>query len=263
MISIKKAPRSVACEKPELPLPEQAKLCPPGPERGRRKLGRRKTPRPMGRTISVILIEDHILVRQSLRSVFEALGDISVAGEATSAEEGIELLSRVTACDVVVLDLNLPGESGLWCLDKILERNPALPVLILSMHAQRSVVMDMLRTGARGFVAKSSDVNELVLGVRALAAGGCYFDSRSASSVLDFVRGQDRDESGLTPREEHIVRMVCQGMSNQLIAERLCLSVSSIKNHLRTLFERFGVSDRTALVTAYEAQSRFQQQPPP
>lgn len=216
----------------------------------------------MSNRIGVILIEDHMLVRQSLRLVFETSGDIEVAGEADSAELGLKLLEE-TACDVVILDLNLPNESGSWCAERISELHPGLPILILSMHAQRSVVVDLVRAGARGFVSKASDLNELITGVRALAAGGSFFDSRAAGAVLDCVRGHSGTDSGLSVREEQILRMVCQGKSNHVIAERMSLSVSSIKNHLRALFVRFEATDRASLVNAYETLSRYRPQQPP
>ncbi len=206
--------------------------------------------------VSVILLEDHLLVRQGLRSMLESSGEVEVVGEAGSAEEGLELL-RELVCDVVLLDLNLPGRSGLWCTSQIGELHPGLPVLILSMHTQRSIVGDAVKAGARGFVAKSAHSDELMAGVRALAAGGSYFDARAAGAVLAMARGEETTESGLSPREDQVLRLVCQGLSNHLIAEQMNLSVSSIKIHLRALFSHFGVSDRTSLVTAFEARARL------
>lgn len=125
------------------------------------------------------------------------------------------------------------------------------------MHTQRSVVLDAVRAGVRGFVSKSADARELVAGVRAVVSGGCFFDARAAGGVLAMLRGENLNELGLSGREDQILSLVCHGYSNQQIAEKMCLSVSSIKNHLRGLFERFGVSDRTSLVTAYEARNRL------
>ena len=176
--------------------------------------------------------------------------------EAGSAEDGLDLI-REFACDVVLLDLNLPGRSGLWCLAQLGELRPELPVLILSMHTQRSIVGDTVRAGARGFVAKAAHGDELLAGVRALAAGGSYFDARAAGVVLALARGDVMTETGLSPREDQVLRLVCEGLSNQLIAERMSLSVSSIKIHLRTLFEHFGATDRASLVSAYETRARL------
>ncbi len=187
--------------------------------------------------------------------MLEASGEIKVAGEAGTAEEGLELL-RDTPCDLVVLDLNLPGQNGLWCAARLRELYPTLPILILSMHTQRSVVLDAVRAGAWGFVAKSAHANHLTAAVKALAAGGSYFDAQAAPAVLAVVRGEERTESGLSLREDQILRSVCQGLSNQEIAESMNLSLSSIKSLVRQLFIRFGVSDRTALVNACKSSFR-------
>lgn len=210
----------------------------------------------VSRKVSVILLEDHLLVRQGLRSMLEASGEFEIVGEAGSAEDGLELL-RETACDVVVLDLNLPGRSGLWCTSQIGELYPELPVLILSMHTQRSIIGDAVRAGARGFVAKSAHADELLAGVRALAGGGSYFDARAAGAVLALARGEATTEAGLSPRESQVLRLVCQGLSNHVIADQMSLSVSSIKNLLRVLFTHFGVADRTSLVSACETRTRL------
>lgn len=214
----------------------------------------------MSQIVSVFLLEDHLLVRQGIRSALEALGEAKVVGEAGSAEEGLELL-RTTVCDLVIMDLNLPGQSGTLCTERIRELYPSLPVLILSLHTQRSVVLDALRAGARGFVAKGSSVEELRAAVKTLAAGGSYFDAFSAPSVLALIRGELSNEMGLSLREDQILRLVCQGKSNQDIAEAMSLSLSSIKIHLRELFSRFEVSDRRALVSV--CQGRFRQEARP
>ena len=208
----------------------------------------------MNQKVSVVLIEDHLLVRQGVRSVLEASGETEVVAEAGSAEEGLELLGT-TKCQVVILDLSLPGQNGLWCAARVRELYPQLPVLILSLHTQRSVVLDGVKAGARGFVAKSAPADELLAAVRTLAAGGSYFDANTTPAVLALMRGEETNETGLSTREDQILRLVCQGLSNQLIAQQMNLSLSSIKNHIRQLFTRFGVSDRSALVSA--CQSRF------
>ena len=205
----------------------------------------------------MILVEDHLLVRQGVRSVLEASGETEVVAEGGSAEEALELL-RETKCDMVILDLNLPGRNGLWCAAQLHELYPHIPVLILSLHTQRSVVRDAVRAGARGFVAKSAPAEDLLAAVKALAAGGSYFDATAAPAVLALMRGEETTETGLSTREDQILRLVCQGLSNQQIARHMSLSLSSIKNHLRELFSRFGVSDRTALVSACEARFRHE-----
>lgn len=212
--------------------------------------------------LRVLLVDDHVLVREGLRFLLESSGSIKVVAEAGSAEEALQLLG-VHSCDLLILDLNLPKRSGLWFTTHVRECYPKLPILILSVHTDETVVLEVVRSGANGFVAKSATRAELLCAVQALGDGGSYFDARVSAAILASVgrdSGPDRDFS---PRDRQILAFLQEGLSNQAMAERLHLSLSSVKNGVRRLFAHYGVKDRTALLRAIEGGVTLDPTPPP
>lgn len=197
----------------------------------------------------IIIIDDHRLFRSGLKSLLTPFEDLRVVAEAATAAEGLEAVTR-HACDVVLLDFNLPDEEGPYLAARIRRRFPELPILLLSQHDDPVRVRQAMEAGCHGYLVKDSDEQHLVIAVRLVAEGGMYVHPRVARAV---VGGSGRVR-GVGPRELEILSMLASGRSNQEIARSLNVSLGTIKRDLSTLYDQFGVSDRTRLVA--EAMSR-------
>ncbi|MBI3927639.1 MAG: response regulator transcription factor [Armatimonadetes bacterium] len=201
---------------------------------------------------SAFLVEDHKLVREGMRLLLNSDPQIRVMGEAADAEDALAQLLRCQP-DVVLIDLSLPGQSGTWCIRQLRENRPDLRFLVVSMYDDPDSVIEAIHAGASGYIVKSATADELRAAVRAVASGGSFLHSEVADAVLRQFRapgdppgpGEDPD---LTAREREILAIIAHGLNNRQMAERLHLSVSAVKSHLRSLFRKFAVSDRTQLV---------------
>ena len=199
---------------------------------------------------TLFLVEDHPVVREGLRMLLEAAGDLRVVGAAASASASLELLRR-TPPDLVLLDLDLGDEDGLEWLPRLVEAVPAARVLILTGMREPGRHEAALAGGARGFVHKDAPAEGLLRAIRAVAAGGLWFDP---AVVAGRRAGADTGEplAALTSRELDVVRLVGEGLRNEEIARRLGLSEKTVRNHLTAVFDKVGVSGRLELaVFAY------------
>ncbi len=200
------------------------------------------------------MVDDHTLLREGLKNLLEVEGSISVLGQACTAEEGLEK-AMLTDCDAVLVDISLPNKDGLWMVRQLRDEKPDLPVLMLSMHTDDKTVLGALEAGANGYVPKSASYHEIVSAIQEVVQGRSYIHSRVATSVLRGLRHRASTESGptlpggpLTPRETEILTLAAQGLNSQAIAEKLYLSVSTVKTHLRGLYRKLDVTDRTQAV---------------
>jgi DNA-binding NarL/FixJ family response regulator len=197
----------------------------------------------MGNKISVLLVDDHSLVRRGFRRMLEDEPDITVVGEANDGDEAIRL-SRTLRPQVIVMDCALPGTSGLDATRKILERSPEVSVLMLSMHSEDTLVRQALDAGARGYVLKSAVDLELATAIRRVAAGEVVLApelSRSAS-----LKGERN--AGLTARELEILQWIVNGKSNKEIADKLSLSVNTVSVHRANIMDTLGIHKTAELV---------------
>jgi DNA-binding NarL/FixJ family response regulator len=193
--------------------------------------------------ISVLLVDDHSLVRRGFRRMLEDEPDITVVGEANDGDEAIRL-SRTLRPQVIVMDCALPGTSGLDATRKILERSPEVSVLMLSMHSEDTLVRQALDAGARGYVLKSAVDLELATAIRRVAAGEVVLApelSRSAS-----LKGERN--AGLTARELEILQWIVNGKSNKEIADKLSLSVNTVSVHRANIMDTLGIHKTAELV---------------
>lgn len=200
------------------------------------------------------MVDDHTLLREGLKNLLEVDGCITVQGQAASAEEGLEK-ALLTDCDAVLVDISLPNKDGLWLVRQLREQKTDLPVLMLSMHTDDKTVLGALEAGANGYVPKSASYQEIVSAIQEVVSGRSYIHSRVAASVLKGLRHRTSPETGtslpggpLTPRETEILSLAAQGLNSQAIAEKLYLSVSTVKTHLRGLYRKLDVTDRTQAV---------------
>ncbi|MGA8151969.1 MAG: response regulator transcription factor [Terriglobales bacterium] len=193
--------------------------------------------------ISVLLVDDHNLVRQGFRRILEDEPDIVVVGEASNGFEAVELAKRLKP-QVVVMDCALPRMSGLVAARQILEASPEVAVLMLSMHSEETLVRQAMDAGARGYLLKSAMELELPLAVRRVAAGEMVLDPalpRPAS-----LKGERN--AALTPREVEVLQLIVEGKSNKEIADRLRLSANTVAVHRANIMDALGIHKTAELV---------------
>jgi DNA-binding NarL/FixJ family response regulator len=197
----------------------------------------------MSEKISVLLVDDHALVRRGFRRMLEDEEDIVVKGEASDGDEAVRL-ARQLQPDVTVMDCALPGISGLAATRKILEHDPKAAVLMLSMHSEDTWVRQALEAGARGYMLKNAVDLELVTAIRRVAAGEEVLDPQIARRGT--LKGER--ETGLTVRELEILQLIVGGLSNKEIASHLGLSANTVAVHRANIMDALGIHKTAELV---------------
>lgn len=195
--------------------------------------------------IRVVLADDHVILRAGLAELFAGQDDMAVIGQAGDGESLIELLRR-SPPDVLLLDLNMPGESGPVLLGRIRQTWPDLPVLVLTMHGSPSIVQRSLEQGARGFLSKGCDIQTLMTAVRKLAAGERFVESALAQRMV--LDGPGDDEVKLTRREQEVLSLIVAGVRLGDIADRLFLSAKTVSTHKMNLMRKLGVDNNADLI---------------
>jgi DNA-binding NarL/FixJ family response regulator len=204
-------------------------------------------------TARVLLVDDHAIVRQGLRSILELEPDISVVAEAGGWSDALQALDRARP-DVIVLDLKLSSEhdtEGLDLCSEIVRRRPESNVVILSTFLNEELLNQALRRGAKAYVLKEVDVVELVRIIRAVSHGGSGFDGRSAAMVRALVaREHAPAEPPFTDREREVTRLIASGLTNREIGGQMFVSESTAKFHVRNVMRKLGVHSRAEVVYA-------------
>lgn len=193
--------------------------------------------------ISVLLVDDHSLVRRGFRRMLEDEEDIRVVGEASDGEEALKLAGSLKP-HVIVMDCALPGMNGLQATRKILQQRPSTLVLMLSMHTEETWVKQALEAGARGYVLKNAMDLELSSAIRRIVKGETVLDGQL--SVQQSLKGERN--SGLTPRELEILQLICDGKSNKEIANQLALSANTVAVHRANIMDALGIHKTAELV---------------
>lgn len=193
--------------------------------------------------ISVLLVDDHSLVRRGFRRMLEDEPDLHVVGEASDGEEAVKL-ARSLAPRVVVMDCALPGMNGLQATRKILQLAPDTLVLMLSMHTEETWVRQALDAGARGYVLKNAMDLELGSAIRRIVNGETVLDDQLAKQ--ESLKGERN--AGLTPREVEILQLICDGKSNKEIAGQLELSANTVAVHRANIMDALGIHKTAELV---------------
>jgi DNA-binding NarL/FixJ family response regulator len=199
--------------------------------------------------IRVLLADDHAMVRAGLKEILETTGDIVVVAEATNGHEALEKV-RGGDCDVAVVDMSMPGRSGIELIRLIKSEKPKVRVLVLSMHSEEQYAVRAVKAGASGYLTKESAPDELVAAIRRVAAGGAFISPETAERLVLESSGP-RDEAPhelLSDREYEVLRMLVSGQSLTEVATALNLSVKTISTHKTRLQQKIGVANQTELV---------------
>jgi DNA-binding NarL/FixJ family response regulator len=197
----------------------------------------------------LLIADDHPVVRAGVRRVLEEPDDFEVVGEATDGLEAVALVQRLQP-DLVILDLRMPKLDGVDATEQIRRAQRRTQVLILTTFQTEADVLRAVAAGAVGYLLKDAPPEELVAAVRRAAQGKTVFTAEVVSHLMNSARGGVRAGTALTPREIEVLAQVARGESNAEIARHLKVSEATVKTHLLHAFDKLGVKDRTAAVTA-------------
>jgi len=206
----------------------------------------------VGRRLRILLVEDHEVVRQGLKLLIDREPDLEVVDEASDGAQAIAAVASKHV-DVVVMDLSMPGVSGVVATRKLKEVRPELPVVSLTRHADQTFLEELLRAGASAYVLKQSPHAELLRAIRAAAIGHQYVDPALTHHLASSFTAQERKRTGrggptLSDRETEVLRLVSQGHSNKEIAARLDLSNKTIEVHKANAMRKLGLTGRIELL---------------
>lgn len=196
--------------------------------------------------IRVLVADDHAVVRAGIVALLAGEQGIEVIGEAADGEQAVQLALALRP-DVVVMDVRMPGLTGDGATARIRERTDAVRVLVLTTYESDASILSAIEAGASGYLLKAAPAEELVAGVRSVAAGEVALSPAIAAQLVARVR--DPAPPVLTPRETEVLRLVADGLSNREIGARLFVGEATVKTHLLRAFEKLGVNDRTRAVT--------------
>jgi DNA-binding NarL/FixJ family response regulator len=200
---------------------------------------------------NVILAEDHTLVRAGIRSLLEDIPGVVVTGEAGDGESVLRLIEKQQP-HLVIMDIAMPGLSGLQAAEMISQRFPSVKVLILSMYNNKEFVLKALKTGASGYLLKEASTLELRLAVESIARGEIYLSPAVSRQVitnyLDQSAAGAEPSRDISPRQRQVLRLIAKGMTTKEIARELKISLSSAETHRMRLMERLDIHDVAGLV---------------
>lgn len=199
----------------------------------------------MTRAIRVLVVDDHAIVREGVRTVLDAASGYEIVGEGRSVSDAIAASAELRP-DVLVLDISMPDGSGLHAIPEVVERSPATRVLMLSVHENLEYVLESMRAGAHGYLRKDSAPSELRAAVRAVHEGELFLSPEISRQVADAIRNNpapaaEPSPSVLTPRERQVLISIAQGLSNKEIGARLSISPRTVEAHRDSLSRKLGI----------------------
>lgn len=207
----------------------------------------------MSEQIRLLLADDHAVVRSGLRLLLEAQPDMVIIGEAENGEEAIRRTAELQP-DVVLMDIEMPGMNGIEAARRIKAQSPETSVLALTMYEDDQYFFEMLRAGASGYVPKRAAPDELATAIRAVSRGEVFLHpSLAGRLVLDYLQRRDVEEQepaadDLTPREQEVLTLIAQGLSNNEIADQLVISAKTVDRHRENIMRKLNLHNRVDLV---------------
>ncbi len=198
---------------------------------------------------SILLVDDHKIMRDGLRAILSASGEFKVAAEADSGSEAVQLARRLRP-HLILMDLSLPGLNGIEATLEILRANPDARVVILSMYEDEESVIRSIRSGARGFVLKKASHTDLLDALRVVGKGGSYLSPQVSDKLLHRIQTGNLDErkdnsplDALTPREAQVMRLIAEGKTSKEVAVLLNLGHETVRSYRKAMMKKLGVSN--------------------
>ncbi len=210
----------------------------------------------------ILLVDDHEVVRLGLKSLLERHPQFDVVGEASTAREAIEMVGN-TLPDVVVMDIRLPGTSGIEACEEVTRRYPETRVIMLTSYAEDEMLFSAIRAGASGYVLKQIDGEALVRAIEAVGRGEALLDPAVTQRVFQEVRRAVKEEEAsafahLSQQEKHVLQLVSEGKTNREIAKALFLGEGTVRNYVSSILSKLGVNNR-AEAAAYAVQHNLKE----
>jgi DNA-binding NarL/FixJ family response regulator len=209
--------------------------------------------------ITLLIVDDHPVVRDGLAALIDTVGNVAVVAQADTAERAIRAAQALRP-DVVLMDLNLPGASGIYATRRITQALPGTAVLVLTMSEDDQSIRDAIRAGARGYLLKGARQQEILTAIETVASGGALFSPHAARHLLAQLSQEPESPDvvppfpELTVRERQVLELVGNGMRNHAVAQRLGISQKTVANYLSAIFVKLHVEDRAqAILLARQA----------
>jgi DNA-binding NarL/FixJ family response regulator len=204
---------------------------------------------------SIIIIEDHPLFREGLKTIISRDDRFKVVGEAGTGYEGLEMTKRLKP-DLVIVDISLPDQSGIQLTRDLRQLLSETKILIVSMHSKIDYIAEAFQAGATGYVVKESASERLLQGLKSVTKGDYYLDSSVSHSVVENLMKSplkaakitDADYATLTPREQEVMRFLAEGLSSKAVAEKLFISPKTVENHRANIMNKLGLHSTIELV---------------
>jgi len=202
-----------------------------------------------GESIQVLIVDDHAIVRDGIRSLLSTIEDIDVAGEASTGREAVTLFNRLGP-DIVLMDLVMPEMDGIQAIQAIIERQPEAKILVLTSFATDDKVFPAIKAGASGYLLKDSDSEELVRSIREVQRGESSIDPKIARKLLREIsdpppKSPPPEVDPLTEREMEVLKLVAKGKSNQEIGQQLVISEGTVRAHVSNILGKLHLASRT------------------
>lgn len=200
--------------------------------------------------VRVLIVDDHPLVREGLRTMLHGVDDVALVGEASDGLEAIKAAADFKP-DVVIIDVRMTGLDGIEATRRIKDQRPETAVLVLTVLEEPDYLLEAVRAGASGYLLKDCSRQQLLNAIRTLRAGGSLLDPETIGRLLQHLRrppgapAEDGASSPLTAREVEVLRLLCEGRNNKEIADILVVSVNTVKTHVKRIMSKLNVSDRT------------------
>jgi len=198
--------------------------------------------------LTVLIVDDHPLFRKGIRALLETMPVITLVGEAKSGQEAVEM-ALAHQPDIVLMDLQMPGGSGLAATRELNRSSPNIRILVVTLFEDNDSIFAALRAGAHGYILKDADEEEMMRAIRAVGEGEAIFSPAIATRLIDyFATAQQQLPQELFPelteREREILRLIARGESNAAIAEQLIISLKTVRNHVSSIYSKLQVADR-------------------
>lgn len=209
-------------------------------------------------TLQALIVDDHPLFRKGMRALLDSMPDMNVIGEAQTASEAVEYAVQLQP-DIILMDLQLPGGSGLDATREIVRLSPHIQILVVTLFEDDDSIFAALRAGARGYILKDTDEEEMIRAIRAVGSGEAIFSPAIANQLMDYFSSSSKKIPKeifpeLTNREREILELIAVGESNQSIAKSLSISLKTVRNHVSNIYSKLQVADRAqAVIKARES----------
>ncbi len=200
--------------------------------------------------ITLLIADDHKLVREGLKQLLELEGDISVIAQAGNGKEAIEKTLEYKP-DILLLDINMPEVNGIDVLRRLKDMGVNTRIIMLTIHDDKEYIFETIKIGADGYMIKDSDADTLIKAIREVKKGSTYIQPSIAKLVAEGLNGKDEETidrinkiRSLTKREYEVLTLIAEGLNNKDIADKLFISEKTVKNHVSSIFKKIGVNDR-------------------